>query len=230
MAGNDDLIARLRDAGHIVKKTISTQGKSSDVTAYWAAVACFSGAGALAERDATIERLTVAWGDSQLAACSALNLATAAERERDVIKETLDKAVVRYLRAEQDFLDDAADLRRERDEARAEVERLMRVFRVPGCALFLDVRSVLVPHVIMSYPTNIPENVEDDISEFAEEVLSAAEALGFVVGEDHVWTEWRWVEPQIGDEGRVELRGYWEFVRIDEGLSRAALQQSEVKP
>jgi hypothetical protein len=48
-------------------------------------------------------------------------------------------------------------------------------------------------------------------------------ALGFKVGEDHVWTEWCWNTPQIGFEGRVELSGYWEFVRIDEELTRVAL-------
>jgi len=114
------------------------------------------------------------------------------------------------------LMDSVADLQ-------AAVEILKRAFNEPGCAVFLDGRNEHGSHVLMSYPTNIPEDAQNDIEAYAEEILAAAEALGFKLGEDHVWTVWRWNKPQYGDEGRVELSSYWEFVRIDAELTRAAL-------
>lgn len=105
----------------------------------------------------------------------------------------------------------------------AEVEALRSVFTGPGCCIFLDGRNEHGSHVIMSLPTNLPETAQSDIEECAEEILAAAEALGFEVGRDHVWCLFRWNKPEIGEYGRVEFPGYWEFDKIDPVVTRAAL-------
>ncbi|MFG1399928.1 hypothetical protein [Roseixanthobacter pseudopolyaromaticivorans] len=115
------------------------------------------------------------------------------------------------------------------DELVAERDRLAaaleRVFKFPGCIVVLDGRNRHGSHVIMSLPSNLPAEAEGDVIECAEEVLQAAEALGFQIG-DAVWTEWHWNPPQMGDYGRAELPGYWEFIRVDEELTCAALSLS----
>ncbi|GAA4108531.1 hypothetical protein ACFFTN_01145 [Aminobacter aganoensis] len=104
-------------------------------------------------------------------------------------------------------------------------EEMVETFRRPGMMVFLDGRNEHGSHVIPSLPTNMEiDGCEGDMPEFAEEIISAAEALGFAVG-DCVWTEWLWNKPQIGDEGRVELDGYWEFVRVNPVVSRALAGQ-----
>ncbi|MFG1331231.1 hypothetical protein V5F41_08240 [Xanthobacter autotrophicus] len=140
---------------------------------------------------------------------------------------TPQEAWVFWSRKAHDYMIRAEAAERERDDALA---NLTVVFRKTGCTLFLDGRNEHGSHVIMAYPTTMPESAQDDINEYAEEILAAAEALGFIVGEDQVWTEWDWIDPQIGDEGRVELRGYWDFVRIDDKLTRTALKNQEPKP
>jgi hypothetical protein len=102
--------------------------------------------------------------------------------------------------------------------AEAEAAGLRAAIGVPFAVVFLDGRNEHGTHVLGSYPINLP--IEDkDIQPFAEEIMSAAETLGFKAGEDHVWTTWRWNSPQYGDEGRIEFEGYWEFVSIDEPMS-----------
>lgn len=89
----------------------------------------------------------------------------------------------------------------------------------PFCVLFLDGRNEHGTHVLPSFPRSI-ELVEDDVVTQAEFILRHAEAQGFAVG-DHVWAEFCKVLPQIGEYGRVELEGYWDFAGINETMTRA---------
>lgn len=97
---------------------------------------------------------------------------------------------------------------------------LISALREPFAVVFLDGRNEHGAHVAPSFPTNLPLEWEDT-EPYAEQIMVAAEALGFKPGEDHVWTVWRWNAPQYGDYGREELPGYWEFVEIKAALSRA---------
>lgn len=94
-----------------------------------------------------------------------------------------------------------------------------RLLKQPFCVVFLDGRNEHGSHVLPSFPRSF-DVVEDDIDEQAEAILLAAEAEGFAI-EEHVWAEFDWVAPQIGDEGRVELAGYWEFRGINKPMSAA---------
>lgn len=100
----------------------------------------------------------------------------------------------------------------------AEKAGLVKAVEGPFAVVFLDGRNEHGTHVLCSFPTNLPI-VDSDIGPYAEEITSAAEALGFKPGEDHVWTIWRWNPPHYGDEGRIELDGCWEFDRIDKPMS-----------
>lgn len=106
-------------------------------------------------------------------------------------------------------------------------EAARKALTVDFCVLYLDGRNEHGTHVIPSYPRSF-EPVDDDISEQAEAIFVAAENEGFQTG-DHVWTEFYWVSPQIGDEGRVELSGYWEFDKINVAMTRAALSAMETR-
>lgn len=88
----------------------------------------------------------------------------------------------------------------------------------PFCVLFLDGRNEHGSHVLASYPRSF-DTAETNIEDEAETILAEAEALGFSIG-DHVWAEFDWIAPQIDNEGRTELTGYWEFKRIDPNMSR----------
>ena len=101
-------------------------------------------------------------------------------------------------------------------EAR-KAEALEQALKTPFCVLFLDGRNEHGTHVLPSFPTSI-DVVEDDLAEQAEAILEAAENAGFQIGQ-HVWAEFAWIAPQIGDEGRVELDGYWDFRWINEPMS-----------
>lgn len=98
---------------------------------------------------------------------------------------------------------------------------LAEALKTPFCVLFLDGRNEFGSHVQASYPRSF-EVVGDDISEQSEAILEAAENAGFQIGQ-HVWAEFAWVAPQIGEEGRVELAGYWDFRWINEEMTRAVL-------
>lgn len=101
-------------------------------------------------------------------------------------------------------------------EAR-KAEAMKQALKMPFCVLFLDGRNEHGTHVLPSFPTSI-DVVDDDLAEQAEAIMSAAEAEGFTEG-DHVWAEFSNVPPQIGDEGRVELDGYWDFRGINKAMS-----------
>jgi hypothetical protein len=91
----------------------------------------------------------------------------------------------------------------------------------PFCVLFLDGRNEHGSHVLPSFPRSF-DITETNIEDEAETILSAAESLGFAVG-DHVWAEFIWNPPQIVDEGRIEFIGYWEFKRINVEMTKATL-------
>lgn len=99
-------------------------------------------------------------------------------------------------------------------------EMMVAALRRPFCVLFLDGRNEHGSHVIPSFPRSfdIENDYGTDIEAQAEYILFAAEGEGFAIG-DHVWAEFYWVKPQIGDEGRVELAGYWEFNCINKEMS-----------
>lgn len=99
-------------------------------------------------------------------------------------------------------------------------ELMVAALRRPFCVLCLDGRNEHGSHVIPSFPRSfdIEKDYGTDIDAQAEDILLSAEAEGFAVG-DLVWAEFYWVKPQIGDEGRVELAGYWEFDRINKDMS-----------
>lgn len=99
------------------------------------------------------------------------------------------------------------------------LEEARRVVDKPFCVLFLDGRNEHGSHVLPSYPRGFEPN-DDDMSDQAEAILVEAERLGFAIGE-HVWAEFISIADQIGDEGRVELSGYWEFSGINVEMSRA---------
>lgn len=95
----------------------------------------------------------------------------------------------------------------------------------PFCVLYLDGRNEHGSHVPSSFPRSFDIN-DDDLSEQADAILTKAEWLGFEEG-DHIWVEFNWVDPQIGDEGRVELDGYYDFTRINVEMSIALFSHSK---
>lgn len=103
------------------------------------------------------------------------------------------------------------------------IDALAEALRKPGMMLYLDGRNEHGSHVIPSYPTTIPiDQIERELGDgspdLAEIILQEAERLGFAVG-DLVWTEWAYNTPQLGEFGRVELAGYWEFIGINRGVT-----------
>lgn len=102
----------------------------------------------------------------------------------------------------------------------ASKEVLASALSRPFCVLFLDGRNEHGSHVIPSFPRSfdIEKDCETDIDAQAEDILLSAEAEGFAVG-DHVWAEFYYVKPQIDDEGRIELAGYWEFKSINKEMT-----------
>jgi hypothetical protein len=90
----------------------------------------------------------------------------------------------------------------------------------PGSMVFLDGRNEHGSHVLPSLPSNISREYENSLDSYAEEIITAAEKLGFAIP-GHVWTEWRWNKPDYGDAGRIEVPGYWEFVRVNADATRA---------
>lgn len=113
------------------------------------------------------------------------------------------------------------------DRQAKELETFRTAMSGAFCLLFLDGRNEHGSHVLPSFPKSF-DAAESEFDEQAEAILAAAEALGFKTGEDHVWAEFTWVSPQIGEYGRVELAGYWDFSRINKPMSdvinRAALK------
>jgi hypothetical protein len=103
-------------------------------------------------------------------------------------------------------------------KAEAKLAEAVKVIEQPFCVLFLDGRNEHGSHVLPSYPRSF-EPVGDDIDDQAEAILVEAERLGFAIGE-HVWAEFIDVPDQIGDEGRIEFSGYWEFKGINVEMSR----------
>lgn len=106
------------------------------------------------------------------------------------------------------------------DRPDREVGPIISALNRPFCVLFLDGRNEHGSHVIPSFPRSfdIEKDYGTDIEAQAEDILLAAEGEGFAVG-DHVWAEFYWVKPQIGDESRVELAGYWEFKSINKEMT-----------
>jgi hypothetical protein len=105
-------------------------------------------------------------------------------------------------------------------DSEAKLAEAVKVIEQPFCVLFLDGRNEHGSHVLPSYPRSF-EPVGDDIDDQAEAILVEAERLGFSIGE-HVWAEFVAVADQIGEEGRIELSGYWEFKGINAEMSRVA--------
>lgn len=101
-------------------------------------------------------------------------------------------------------------------EAR-KAEAMKLALKTPFCVLYLDGRNEQGTHVLPSYPRSF-EVVDEDVAEQAEAILEAAENAGFQIGQ-YVWAEFAWIAPQIGDEGRVELDGYWDFRWVNEPMS-----------
>ncbi|NTF67918.1 hypothetical protein [Rhizobium rhizogenes] len=102
--------------------------------------------------------------------------------------------------------------------AEVKLSEAVKVIEQPFCVLFLDGRNEHGSHVLPSYPRSF-EPVGDDIDDQAEAILVEAERLWFAIGE-HVWAEFVNVPDQIGDEGRIEFSGYWEFKGINVEMSR----------
>lgn len=103
--------------------------------------------------------------------------------------------------------------------ARAEIEQLRGALGKTFCVVFLDGRNEHGTHVIPSFPMMM-NLTEEDISEWlAEEIFSASEKLGYGEG-DHVWVEFYYEPPHVGEYGRVELEGYWCFSRINDEMTR----------
>lgn len=118
-----------------------------------------------------------------------------------------------------------ADLKEYQRKAEVDNERLRKIndgvdqaLKTPFCVLFLDGRNEHGSHVLSGYPRSFDVN-DEDLSGQAEAILSEGEKLGFSEG-SLVWANFSWVPPQIGDEGRVELDGYWDFSGINPGLSK----------
>lgn len=88
----------------------------------------------------------------------------------------------------------------------------------PGAMVFLDGRNEHGSHVLPASPTNLPQAYEEILPSYAEEIIIAAETLGFHIG-DMVWTEWSWNKPIYGDFGRLELAGYWEFKSVNKTIT-----------
>ncbi len=105
----------------------------------------------------------------------------------------------------------------------ARVAELEAALKGQFCVLFLDGRNEWGAHTMASFPCSIDIQSERDLADQSEAILVAAEQMGFVVGEDHVWAEFTWINPQRDGEGRVELDGYWEFVGINERMTRLVL-------
>ncbi|MGC4393758.1 hypothetical protein [Agrobacterium sp. M50-1] len=113
--------------------------------------------------------------------------------------------IARAIMAEREFAE-AAEA-----EARA---KALEFLRKPFCVLFLDGRNEHGSHVIQSFPRSVDIPDADLDSDDAEAIIRHAESLGFGEG-DHVWAEFSWNPPQIGDFGLVELAGYWEFTGVN---------------
>jgi hypothetical protein len=105
-----------------------------------------------------------------------------------------------------------------KNAAEVKLAEAVKVMEQPFCVLFLDGRNEHGSHVLPSYPRAF-EPVGDDIDDQTEAILLEAERLGFTIGE-HVWAEFFDVPDQIGDEGRIEFSGYWEFKGINVEMSR----------
>lgn len=91
-----------------------------------------------------------------------------------------------------------------------------RAFLRNGSTVYLDGRNEHGTHVLPALPTSIDhKDIEAALSDSAEEIMSAAEKLGFKVG-DTIWVNFRWVR---GDESDGYY-SYYEYEAIDEHLSR----------
>ncbi|WP_421580865.1 hypothetical protein [Shinella sp. M31] len=108
-------------------------------------------------------------------------------------------------------------MKREMAEKDERIAALEKAITSPFCVVYLDGRNEHGTHVLPVLPTSINEEA-DDIADQAEAIMAASEAGGFET-EDLVWAEFVNVPPQIGDEGRIELAGYWEFKGINAEMS-----------
>lgn len=108
-----------------------------------------------------------------------------------------------------------------------QAEALKLALKTPFCVLFLDGRNEHGSHVLPSYPRSF-EVVDGDVADQAEAILEAAENTGFQIGQ-HVWAEFAWIAPQIGDDGRVELDGYWDFRWINESMSTLLKEEANAE-
>jgi len=73
-------------------------------------------------------------------------------------------------------------------------------------------------YILPCLPNNLPEGYESDIEEQAAAVIKHAKSCGYEDG-SFLWTIWRWQKPQMGEFGRVELSGYWEYHSLNPVLS-----------
>jgi hypothetical protein len=102
---------------------------------------------------------------------------------------------------------------------------LKKVIKGAGCLVFLDGRNEhgthILPHGTMGdVDWEEVEKIElENDPAFTENVFKEAEAAGFKAG-DWIWLDWRWDKGQQSEEGRWEIRPYWEYTGIDVGLSR----------
>lgn len=110
-----------------------------------------------------------------------------------------------------------SELEREKAEKDDRIAALEKAVTSPFCVVYLDGRNEHGTHVLPVLPASINEEA-DDIADQAEAIMAAAEAEGFH-SEDLVWAEFVNIPPQIGDEGRIELAGYWEFKGVNVEMS-----------
>ena len=89
----------------------------------------------------------------------------------------------------------------------------------PFIELFLDGRNEHGTHVLpMSLRSIDDDQIDEDLPEMAEEIMRAAEKLGYSVG-DFVWAEFQNEKEQRDGQGYLESPAYWEFVRINKKMT-----------
>jgi hypothetical protein len=148
---------------------------------------------------------------------AAVNLVDTLVLERETngqSKEFSDWAVFMVMRA----------FKEQRADAARDAEALERAITSDFCVVFLDGRNEHGTHVLPSFPASFDAD-QDDIAEQADAIMEAAEDAGFQEGK-HVWAEFSWQSPQVDNEGRTELAGYWDFTRINPAMSQLINRQA----
>lgn len=100
----------------------------------------------------------------------------------------------------------------------AEIANLTAALTGKFCVCFMDGINDHGTHVLPSFPRSV--DCDFDVLEQAQAIWAAGEIEGFQAG-DHIWCEFAFHPAQTGEYGQVEVASYWEFTRVDAGLSRA---------